>query len=333
MGELRNRMVVITGASSGFGKGVAEKFACAGANLVLAARRRELIQELARKCERHGVRALAVETDVSQAGQVQELAEAALHEYGRIDIWINNAGVATFGHFDEVPISEHEQVIRTNLLGCVYGSHAALQQFRAQGFGTLINVGSFAGVQPAPHFSSYAASKFGIRGLGISLRQELDVHGPGSIHVCTVMPTSMDTPFFQHAGNHTGKPVQPIPPVYDPQEVINAIYEVALHPKDEVIVGKRGKVAKAIRKVAPRFIEHQMAVRTHKAQQKTKQSAPETSGNLFEPVGFGDSVRGGWKKSSTVGKIVKTVLGVTAGLGVATAVLARRANKEQQRAA
>jgi short-subunit dehydrogenase len=334
MGELRNRVVVITGASSGFGRGVAEKFARHGAHLVLAARRKELIQELAHQCERkQGIRALAVETDVSQAGQVHELAEEALHEFGRIDIWINNAGVATFGHFDEVPISEHEQVIRTNLLGCLYGAHAALRQFRAQGYGTLINVGSFAGIQPAPHFSSYAASKFGVRGLGISIRQELDIHGPRSIHVCTVMPTSMDTPFFEHAANHTGKPVQPIPPVYDPQEVVNAIYEVALNPKDEVIVGRRGKVGKAIRKVAPGFMEHQLAKKVHQNQQQQKESAPETSGNLFEPVAFGTSVRGGWRKGSTAATILKTALGVTAGLGVATALLAKRVGRERQRAA
>lgn len=333
MGELRNRVVVITGASSGFGKGVAEKFARCGANLVLAARRKELIQELARKCGRRGIRALAVETDVSQPGQVQELTEVALHEFGRIDIWINNAGVATYGRFEEVPVSEHEQVVRTNLLGCIYGSHAALQQFQAQRRGTLINVGSFAGIQPAPYFSSYCASKFGVRGLDISIRQELEVNGDENIRVCTVIPTSMDTPFFEHAGNHTGKPVQPIPPVYDPQEVIDAIFEVALNPKDEVIVGRRGKVGKAIRKIAPRVMERQMAKRSYKSHQQQTESAPESSGNVFEPLSSGSGVRGGWRKGSTVGTILKTALGISAGLGVAAALIARSRNAEWQRAA
>ena len=335
MGELRNRVVVITGASRGFGKGVAEKFARCGANLILAARRKELIQELARKCERRGIRALAVETDVSQPGQVHELAEIALHEFGRIDVWINNAGVATYGRFEEVPVSEHEQVVRTNLLGCIYGSHAALQHFRVQGRGTLINVGSFAGVQPAPYFSSYCASKFGVRGLDLSIRPELEVNGDENIRVCTILPTSMDTPFFEHAGNHTGKPVRPIPPVYDPKEVIDAILEVALNPKDkdEVIVGRRGKVGKALRKIAPKVMERQMAKRSHNSHEQQTESAPESSGNVFEPLSSGAGVRGGWRKGSVFGTILTTALGVSAGLGVAAALIARLRNAEWQRAA
>ncbi|PYP92790.1 MAG: short chain dehydrogenase [Candidatus Angelobacter sp. Gp1-AA117] len=314
MAELRNRVVVITGASSGFGKGVAEKFTRSGAHVVLAARRKNVLEKLAKSCARRGVGVLAVETDVSHRPDVERLEEEALRAFGRIDVWINNAGVATYGRFDEIPIAEHEQVIRTNLLGCLYGSHIALKQFRLQGHGTLINVGSFAGVQAAPYFASYCASKFGVRGLDMSLRQELEANHERNVHVCTVMPTSMDTPFFQHAANHTGKPVAPIPPVYDPQEVIDAIYEVALNPKDEVIVGSRGKVGRAVRRVAPRLMEHQMATRSHKAYMEREGTAPETSGNLFDEVDFGNDVRGGWRKGSTAGSVIKTaaVLGIPA---------------------
>jgi short-subunit dehydrogenase len=311
MRELRNRIVVITGASSGFGKGVAEKFARSGANLVLAARRKELIEKLARDCEKRGVRALAVETDVSQREQVETLAQEALRAFGRIDIWINNAGVATYGRFDEVPIEEHEQVIKTNLLGCMYGSHVALQQFRRHGHGTLINVGSFAGLSTAPYFASYCASKFGVRGLGKSLRQELEVNQERGIHVCTVMPTSMDTPFFQHAANHTGKPVRPIPPVYDARETIDAIYNAAWNPVSEVVVGNRGKVGEVVNRISPRLMEQQMAQRSHKAHTNQTESAPESTGNLFSPVRSGDEVRGGWRKGaglSSIGKLAATIV-------------------------
>ncbi len=311
MKELRNRIVVITGASSGFGKGVAEKFARSGANLVLAARRKGLIEKLVRDCEKRGVRALAIETDVSQREQVEALAEEAVRAFGRIDVWINNAGVATYGRFDEVPIEEHEQVIKTNLLGCLYGSHEALQQFRRHGRGTLINVGSFAGVSTAPYFASYCASKFGVRGLGKSLRQELEVNHERGIHVCTIMPTSMDTPFFQHAANHTGKPVRPIPPVYDPQETIDAIYNAALHPVSEVVVGNRGKVGEVVSRLSPRLMEQQMAQRSHKAHTDQTESAPESTGNLFDPVSFGGDVRGGWRRGaalSSLGKLAAIIV-------------------------
>lgn len=310
MRDLRNKIVVITGASSGFGKGLAEKMARSGASLVLAARRKELIEKLARDCERRGVRAVAVETDVSNREQVEHLAEEALRAFGRIDVWINNAGVATYGRFDEAPLEEHEQVIKTNLLGCIYGSHLALQHFRRHGSGTLINVGSFAGISTAPYFASYCASKFGVRGLGKSLRQELEIHGEDHIHVSTVMPTSMDTPFFQHAANHTGKPVRPIPPVYDPQETIDAIYQAALNPVDEVVVGSRGKVGRVVNRISPRLMERQMAQRSHKAHTQQTEMAPDSAGNLFDPLSSGNDVRGGWRGGnalSSIGKVAATV--------------------------
>src|SRR6185312_14695569 len=133
-----NRVVVITGASSGFGRGAALRFAKAGDNVVIAARRESLLEDVAEQCRKAGVEALAVEADVSSAADVERLAEKALNEFGRIDVWVNNAGVGTVARFDEAPLEEHEQVIRTNLLGTIYGSYAALNQFRKQRQGVLI---------------------------------------------------------------------------------------------------------------------------------------------------------------------------------------------------
>jgi short-subunit dehydrogenase len=318
MRDVRNRVVVITGASSGFGRGAAEKFARNGAHVVLAARRGNLIERLANRLQKKGVRALAVETDVSDRGQVENLAERALREFGRIDVWINNAGVATYGRFNDSPIEEHEQVIKTNLLGPMYGSRVALEQFRRQGHGVLINVGSFAGVASFPYGASYTASKHAIRGFGTALRQELEANNESAnIHVCTVEPTSMDTPFFEHAANHTGHAVRPIPPVYDPQLVIDAIYEITLNPKPEAVVGSRGKVGAVVGKVAPRVMEKQMAHRTHSAMMENNEWASDSPGNLFAPMLSGAGVRGGWTGKSTGGKVANTLvsLGVSAAAG------------------
>lgn len=306
MKELRNRIVVITGASSGFGRGVAEKFARDGAHVVLASRRGDLLEKLARDCRNQGVRAVAIETDVSDRSEVESLAQRVLNEFGRFDIWINNAGVATYGRFNDSPMDEHEQVIRTNLLGLMYGSRVALDQFRRQGHGVLINVGSFAGIASFPYGASYTASKHGVRGLGTALRQELTVNEEENIHVCTVMPTSMDTPFFAHAANHTGRPVKPIPPVYDPQLVIDAIHEVALNPRPEIVVGGRGKAGKLLSRIAPGALETQMAKKSHEAMMQQEETAPPSSGNLFSAVEYGNEVRGGWNKGSLGGRILKT---------------------------
>jgi short-subunit dehydrogenase len=274
------------------------KFAEAGAKLVLGTRRKRLLKDLATQCRELGVEALAVEADVSDSSDVEELAKRAVSEFGAIDVWINNAGVGTITRFDEAPLDEHEQVIKTNLLGTVYGSYFALKQFREQGGGVLINVGSFAGKVALPYFSSYAASKFGVRGLGMALREEMEQNDERDIHVCTVMPVSMDTPFFEHAANHTGKPVRPIPPVYDPQEVIDTIFEVAQNPQDEVVVGGSGKLGSVGERLSPKLMAKRMAKQTHKSQMNQKETADDSSGSVFRPMKGGTDVRGGWKKNA-----------------------------------
>jgi short-subunit dehydrogenase len=343
MKKMRNQVVVITGASSGFGRGAALKFAEAGAKVVLASRRKRLLKDLAQQCRDLGVEALAIEADVSESSDVEQLASRAISEFGAIDVWVNNAGVGTITRFDEAPLEEHEQVIRTNLLGTIYGSYFALKQFRKQGEGVLINVGSFAGKVAPPYYGSYAASKFGVRGLGMALREELAQNEEENIYVSTVMPVSMDTPFFEHAANHTGKPVKPVPPVYDPQEVIDAIFELAQNPQDEVVVGGFGKLGSLGERLSPKLMAKQMAKQTHKSLMTQKESASDNSGSVFRPMKSGTDVRGGWKKSGepveevedSSGSKLGAVLGmaIPAAMGLAYVLQRRRRMKDVEFAA
>lgn len=326
-----NRVVVITGASSGFGRGAALRFAKAGDNVVIAARREGLLEEVAKQCRKSGSEALVVEADVSKAADVEHLAEQALDKFGRIDVWVNNAGVGTVARFEEAPLEEHEQVIRTNLLGTIYGSYAALKQFREQGRGVLINLASFAGKVAPPYMSSYAASKFGIRGLGMALREELAQNGEDNIRVSTIMPVSFDTPFFEHAANHTGKPVKPIGTVYDPKEVIETIFEMSNDPEDEVVVGTEGKLSSIAQRLSPKLVEKQMAKQTQKAQMGQKESAKSSSGSIFRPMKSENDIYGGWtdadegrsdwrseiaEPSTENGSRAKQTAGVLAGIAV-----------------
>lgn len=295
MPSLRNKVVVITGASSGFGRGAAIEFAKRGAKLVLAARRKDLLKDVADECKRRGTKAVVVETDVSERDEMEKLADAAISKFDRIDVWVNNAGVATIGRFDEIPMDEHEQVVETDLLGTMYGAHAALRQFREQGSGTLINIGSYLSKGSSPYHASYVASKHGVRGLGMALRQELEANGEdGRIHVCTIMPTSMDTPFFEHAGQHTGHRVQPIDPVYDPQLVIDAIIRVAMRPEDEVMVGRSAKFASVMGKIMPGMLERKMAAKTHKDVYSKSPRQRTSERSVMKPMEEGEGVRGGW---------------------------------------
>jgi NAD(P)-dependent dehydrogenase (short-subunit alcohol dehydrogenase family) len=294
--NLEGKVVVVTGASSGFGKGAALEFAKAGARVVLAARRENLLDELVRECESAGATALAVKADVGVEEDVARIAETVQQDLGRIDVWVNNAGVGAVGPFNEVPLEDHRKVIETDLLGTVYGSYFALRRFREQGWGTLINVASLLGKVPAPHYTSYVAAKHGVVGLSAALRQELAEENFDRIHVCTVLPTSTDTPFFQHAANYSGREVRPIPPTYDPRQVIEAIVSLAVEPRDEITVGGAGKVTAAAHTISRTLTERMLGKQTLAAA-KTAPPAEETAGNLHEPSESGTGVRGGWRQS------------------------------------
>lgn len=266
--DLSDKVVVITGASSGFGKGAALELAASGAAVVLAARRDGLLNQVAQECVARGGRALAVHCDVTRHTDMEQLREEAIREFGRIDVWVNDAGVAALGRFDEVPLADHTQVIVTNLLGVINGCWFALREFKRQGRGTLINIASALGKLPAPYYGSYVASKFGITGLGGALRQELALEQLSDIHVCTVTPMSHDTPFFDHAANYTGHQVQPVPPLYDEQKVVDTIVKLVSHPEDEVIVGGAGRVFDAAHSVMREPVEKLMAKPAHKARRR-----------------------------------------------------------------
>ncbi len=314
-------VVVITGASSGIGKATARLFAKKGAHLVLAARRENLLEELADECEELGSTAIAVDTDVSERDDVEELAARALKKFGRIDIWINNAGVGSVGRFDEIPLEEHEQIIRTNLMGVIYGSAVALRHFRKRRTGTLINVASVEGKQAIAYHASYAASKHAIVGLDSALRQELRLNKDKDIAVCTVMPASINTPFFRHAANHTGKKVVPVPPVYSPEQVASTILAVAINPEDEVYVGGVGRIVGAQKRIAPDFTSAEMGYMQHREQMEKAPPAPNKSGALFDSdEDEGYEAKDEWKESGKYADptaiALASVLPIAAGLWI-----------------
>jgi short-subunit dehydrogenase len=291
--SLRGRAVVITGASSGFGKGAALAFAEAGADVVLAARRADLLDELADLCRAWGGRAVAVCSDVSDSVSVARLLDAATDELGRLDVWINNAGVGALGPFERVPLADHKQVIATNLLGTLYGSYFAYQYFVSQGHGVLINVASELGRHTIPYYASYVASKHGVVGLGTALRQEIDQREIQDVHVCTVLPTAHDTPFFDHASNYTGHEVQAPKPLHDPQNVVDALVRLARNPKDEEIVGADGVVKILMARWMPGVAEKLGAQMMHRTQMEQSPPAPDSPGAVRTPSEIGTEVTAG----------------------------------------
>lgn len=281
------RTTVITGASSGLGRGLAQRLDERGDSLVLVARRKDLVEELAGQCRE----AIAVHADVGNPEDMEKVAAAALARFPRIDAWVNNAGVAALGRFEDIPLRDHQQVLRTNLGGAVNGSHVAMRHFRRMGSGTLVNVASMLGRTPAPYYASYCASKYGIVGLCASLRQELALDEATGIRVCAVLPMAADTPFYEHAANYTGHSLQPFP-ITDPWQVVDALADAVDNPRDEIMVGMPAKAAVASQQLMPWLTEGATAAVSQQLQMEDAPPADVARGNLHAPVQAGAAVEG-----------------------------------------
>ncbi|MCX5205552.1 SDR family oxidoreductase [Streptomyces sp. NBC_00237] len=290
-----DKVVVITGASSGVGRACAREFAERGCALVLAARRADELEDLAGQCRtEHGARTLAVPTDVTDAKAVDDLARRAVAEFGRIDVWLNNAAVAAFGALHEVPHEVFRQVLDVNVLGCVNGSRAALRVMYGQRQGTVVNVSSVVGAAVVPYNTPYVLSKAAIRALGGSLRQELRLAGQDDVHVCTVLPASMDTPFFRNAANYSGRAVTPMAPVYTARRAAKTVVRLALRPRREAYVGPAGRVLGIQSKLTPALVERVLARQMDRSHLSRTRTAPLTEGNVLRPSADPATVDGGW---------------------------------------
>ncbi len=193
---MTSRVVVITGASSGIGAALARKLGAEGNQLVLAARREELLKKVARES---GGQALPVVADVTRRKDVDHLRDVALSEFGRVDVWVNNAGRGAGKTVMELTDSEVQEIIDVVLKSVLYGTQAIIPYFQKQGQGHLINVSSFLGRVPLVSFRSiYSAAKSGVNMLTSCLRMDLNTKYPG-IHVSLVMPGIVDTDFHRVA--------------------------------------------------------------------------------------------------------------------------------------
>ncbi|MFL5319218.1 MAG: SDR family NAD(P)-dependent oxidoreductase [Myxococcaceae bacterium] len=230
--KLKGASVVITGASSGIGRATALLLAKKGAWLTLVARREEPLETLRAEVERSGGRALVVAADVTETEALKDAARLANATYGGIDAWVNNAGVFVMGDLESTPDDVFHRTMEVNFHAYVYGARAVLPFLRSRGRGVLINVGSMESRITAPYATAYASSKFAVRALSKSLRQEL--RGSG-IEVCTVMPPAVDTPLFEHGGNFAGKKLRPPDPVLSPERIAAAIASCILRPRPEII--------------------------------------------------------------------------------------------------
>ncbi|GAA0492607.1 short-chain dehydrogenase [Paractinoplanes deccanensis] len=280
---MSEQVVVITGASSGIGRATALAFAARGARVVCAARTERALDSLAEQINGAGGTAVAVPTDVADPVAVAALAEAAEQRFGRVDTWVNNAAVGVWGRVEEISAAEFERVMRVNFLGHVHGIHAALPALRRAGGGALIGVVSAEGVRSIPLQAPYTASKFAVRALHDSLRGELVQEGT-PIAVTTILPASIDTPFFEHARSKLGVMVKPPPPVYAPELVADTIVHAAEHPRREITVGAAAAAFGLAQRLAPALTDALLAVRRLGSGTQRTDRPANRADNVDEPL-------------------------------------------------
>lgn len=284
-------VVVLTGASSGIGRETARMLAARGSRLVLAGRDAETLEQAASECRSLGGQAVAVCVDVTDEGAAELLASRALGDFGRIDVWVNDAAVMAYGRFDDIPPDVYRKVVETDLLAPIQCSRVAMKAFRRQGAGILVNVGSLYGRMTSPYVGPYVTAKFGLHGFTEVLRQELS--DSPDIHVCLVLPGSVDTPIFRHTANYLGRAARPVPPVTDVAQVAGAIVDLTERPRPQVIVGRSQQVMSWGRRLFPRLYDR-LAAPVMDDAGLTSETVAASPGNVFEPMPEWNRRTGGW---------------------------------------
>lgn len=279
---LAEQIVVITGASSGIGRETALRFAREGARVTLTARNQEALQAVEREITAEGGTALAVPADVADFNQVQRVAQSALDRFGHIDTWVNNAAVTVYGSFEDTTLDEFRRILDVDIMGQVNGAKAALLHLKASG-GTLIGVGSVLSEVPGPLLSAYVAAEHALKGFYDTLRLE-QMHANSGVRVSLILPSSTNTPLFDHAMTHLGVKPAPFPPVYEPGPVASAILHAAQAPVRDLPVGASAMLLPALEALSPRYSDRVSEQIGYSTQFTAEPKPPSGPTNLWHPL-------------------------------------------------
>ena len=278
-----SEVVVITGASAGVGRAVARRFASEGAKVGLIARGLDGLQGAEQDVESLGGRALILQGDVADAGFMNDAAQRAEAELGPIDVWVNNATTSVFSPVKDMQPAEFRRVTEVAYLGSVNGTLSVLPHMLQRNRGTIVQVGSALAFRGIPLQAAYCGAKHAMQGFTESLRVEL-LHEGSDVHVTTVHLPAVNTPQF--GWNKTRMPghPQPVPPIFQPEVVAEAIHFAAHARRRAVMVGFPTLKAVYGNRIAPWYADRVLASTGFESQQMDERVDPDRRSNLWEPV-------------------------------------------------
>ncbi|MCL4103792.1 UNVERIFIED_CONTAM: hypothetical protein GTU68_029109, partial [Idotea baltica] len=253
---LKDKVVIVTGASSGIGKALAYRYHSAGSKVVLAARRTEALESIANDLSANGgEKPLCVKTDVTKKEDCNNLIAKTLEKHGRIDILINNAGISMRALLESTEVEVIERVMQVNFYGALYCTKAALEAI-IKSKGSIVNVSSIAGFRGLPGRTGYSASKFALHGLMESLRTELLKKG---VHVLVAAPGFTESNIRKSAlvsdGSHQGDTPLKEDKLMSAEEVADHIHRAVVKRKRTLVLTRQGKLTVFMNKFFPKFMD------------------------------------------------------------------------------
>jgi short-subunit dehydrogenase len=276
-------IVVITGASAGIGRATARAFARHGWRVGLVARGQDGLEAAQTEVQAYGSSAVAVPTDVADAGQVEAAAARIERELGPIDVWVNNAMATIFCEFDRIDPEDFRRATEVTYLGTVWGTRAALARMLARNAGTIVQVGSALAYRSIPLQAPYCGAKSAVRGFTDSLRSEL-IHRNSNVHLTMVHLSAFNTPQFDWGRACIGEQPQPVPPIFQPEVAAQAIYFAATHRRRELWVGWPAVEGIVATKFFPGLLDRLLARTAYDGQHTDEPLPPDRQDNLYEPV-------------------------------------------------
>ena len=277
------KVVVVTGASSGVGRAIVRALAGPGVKLGLIARNQEALEATANEVTRAGGEALVLPLDVTDAEAVERAAAAVEAQWGRIDVWVNNAMATVFAPVTQTTAEEYRRVMEVTYLGYVHGTLAALRRMRPHDEGTIIQIGSALAYRSIPLQSAYCAAKAAVRAFTDSLRSEL-IHDGSGVRLCMLQLPAVNTPQAVRQRNKLPRQAQPMPPMFSPESIADVVVRAIEHGPREMLIGLPTVQAVWGQKLAPALLDRYLARNGFETQMGVEPNDQRGRDILFAPL-------------------------------------------------